>query len=265
VNPNQSSFLHLVRWLSALFVIVGHSQQIGGWNNGVFVYVASHAHAAVIVFFVLSGYVIAESVERKRRFGYTIKEYYADRISRIYSVLIPALILTVILDLFGNFFFPDRYADPQLIPQDSYFIRLFINAASLQGIWGHRSQFGSNPALWSIGYEFFYYIVYGLIVWKPRYWLVLALTFSCVVGPYTILYGLIWLTGVFAFKLRKRLNVNFFVWLSLLFVANHYLQYAPNQIIQHLPQFYKDFTFGIFGSLMLISGLVTHHTHIIIQ
>ena len=54
-----------------------------------------------MVFFVLSGYVIASTVERKRELGITLNSYYLDRFSRIYSVLIPAIILTVLLDAIG--------------------------------------------------------------------------------------------------------------------------------------------------------------------
>lgn len=78
--------------MCALFVLVGHSQLIGGGGGNVFIILASHAHASVIVFFVLSGYVIAATVERKRELGLTLREYYIDRFSRIYCVLIPAVI-----------------------------------------------------------------------------------------------------------------------------------------------------------------------------
>ena len=45
----------------------------------------------MIVFFVLSGYVIAHVLATRER---TLFEYFASRFSKLYSVVVPALILT---------------------------------------------------------------------------------------------------------------------------------------------------------------------------
>jgi peptidoglycan/LPS O-acetylase OafA/YrhL len=251
MNTDKSIFLHCVRWVSALFVLIGHSHLIGGGGGAIFVFLASHAHAAVMVFFVLSGYVIASTVERKRALGFPLKDYYFDRFSRIYSVLIPAIILTVLLDAIGVQLFQQRYLDPALLPQDHFVIRFLVNIFSLQGIWGYRVQLGSNPALWSIGYEFCYYILYGLLIWRPRYWQLFILCIAVVVGPNVLMYGLVWLLGVLAFRIQSKSKINFLVGLCGLVIANHIFQYNP---VSYMPEVLRDFIFGIVVMIFILAN-----------
>ena len=57
-----------------------------------------YGREAVIVFFVLSSFVIAYTVDQE---NCTLFEYAIHRISRIYLVVIPALILTPMADWIG--------------------------------------------------------------------------------------------------------------------------------------------------------------------
>lgn len=240
IDEHKSHFLHALRWLSALLVVIGHSQLIGGGGDGLFVFISSHAHAAVMVFFVISGYVIAADVDRKKVQSYTLRLYLINRISRIYSVLLPAILLTLILDFQGAELFHARYADPNLIPQNFYFVRLAVNLLSLQGIWGFRVQLGSNPALWSIGYEVSYYLLFGIITWRPKFWKLAVPGIILLVGPVIVAYGLIWLLGVFAY--RSKFVSPFFLSLLLVLLANHFLEYDP---IDFLPEVVRDLLFAV--------------------
>ena len=62
---------------------------------------SGYGHTAVIVFFVLSGYVIAYVSEVKEN---NVKAYWASRLSRLYSLAIPAVLLTPMLDVLGSDF-----------------------------------------------------------------------------------------------------------------------------------------------------------------
>jgi peptidoglycan/LPS O-acetylase OafA/YrhL len=254
MSPEKSFFLHFARWTSALFVLIGHSQLIGGGGGEVFIFLSSHAHAAVMVFFVLSGYVIAATVDKKRKLGLTLKEYYVDRFSRIYSVLIPAIFLTIVIDSVGARLFDERYLNPALLPQDNYAIRLIINLLSLQGIWGYRVQFGSNPALWSIGYEFCYYILYGLIVWRPRYWFLFVFFIAIIVGPKVLTYGFIWLLGVLAFKMQSKISINIIAGFILLIGANYFFQYSLSGVMSAIHEIIRDIIFSIFVMMFVLSN-----------
>ncbi len=239
--------LHLVRWLAALLVIFAHARLLTGYSTEpVFTFFARHAHAAVMVFFVLSGYVIAATTEAKRIRGHSLREYFLDRSSRIYSVLLPAVALTIILDAVGGAMMPEHYAR---LPVSSYFVRLLANLFSLQGFWGFRIQFGSNPPLWSIGYEVCYYALFGLLVWRPKHWPLFVFGISVLVGPVVIGYGVIWLFGALAYRFRIR--VSLILALPVVAIANYFLEYQPVQ----LPLYVRDVIFGLAATTLVCARI----------
>src|SRR4051812_47468734 len=86
-----SPYLDLMRFSAAAIVFGSH---FGSWRltGGLFWQLAPYGHSAVIVFFVLSGFVIAWTAERKDRSG---QDYLLSRASRVLSVAWPAIALTV--------------------------------------------------------------------------------------------------------------------------------------------------------------------------
>lgn len=266
LSPNKSDFLNLVRWMAALVVVFGHVDMYLGLFGGdspeewaAFGYLGSHAHAAVIVFFVLSGYVVTYATERKIVKGdYGFRDYFLDRWSRIYSVLLAAIVVTLILDFIGGKI-SSAYHDPALIPQDGFVLRLIANVFGVQGIWGYRIQLGSNPALWSVGYEFIYYLLFGGLFFSKqlfrRRWvapLIVTLVLG-LIGWKMAAYFFVWLMGVLAYYVsRSRILANFPVssWLvlSALLVANHLIVFLN---ILGLPEVLRDVVFaGVIASLL---------------
>lgn len=257
INDSKSVFLHAVRWIAALIVLVGHAQMYVRQKVGAaafeFEYIGDHAHAAVMVFFVLSGFVIAWSVDKNS--SLTWKKYYLDRFTRIYSVLPLAIGFTLILDFVGSQF-SDAYSNPALIPQDGYLIRLLINIFSLQGIQGYRVQLGSNAALWSVGYEFMYYILFGLIFfWREifrssiKLAIIVLLSLFILAGIKISLYFLIWLLGVAAYKIQKSVELSrtfFWIFLILALLINHFVVYNALGDVEYL----RDFSLAL-----IIAGL----------
>ncbi len=266
----KSSFLHFTRWLAAFIVLVGHTQMVASLTFGKemnynsihwYYYFCFHAHIAVIMFFVLSGYVVAYSTFIKLNGSdeYRFVNYFIDRWSRIYSVLIAAIILTIVLDFYGKYF-NRLYFDSAIIPQDHRVMRLLLNICSLQGLHGYRIQFGSNSALWSIGYEFCYYFIFGLVVFSKQlikrkillYPILLGV--SVIIGSKMLFYFLIWSMGVFAFWIfhYKKYHLPFFIriWLCVLAViANHFIVYK--NIFTH-NQYIQDLIMGLIFSLILL-------------
>jgi peptidoglycan/LPS O-acetylase OafA/YrhL len=243
----MSEGLHLVRWLAALLVILAHARLLTGYSTEpIFTFFARHAHAAVMVFFVLSGYVIAATTETKRTHGYTLRDYFLDRSSRIYSVLLPALALTIVLDAVGAAMMPEHYAR---LPVSSYLVRLLANLFSLQGFWGFRIQFGSNPPLWSIGYEVCYYALFGLFVWRPKHWLLFSSAIAIFVGPVVVGYGVIWFFGALAYRFRVR--VPLIVALPLVAIADYFLEYQPVE----LPLYVRDVMFGFAATALVCAQI----------
>jgi len=104
MNRSFSLYLDLVRFLAALTVLLFHASGLEFVK--VDTVLGHYGREAVIVFFVLSGFVIAYTADQKDS---TLPEYATHRISRIYSVVIPALILTPIVDWIGARIHPEFY------------------------------------------------------------------------------------------------------------------------------------------------------------
>lgn len=239
LSPNKSDLLNFVRWMAALVVVIGHADMYLGLFGGgdpaqwsAFGYLGVHAHAAVIVFFVLSGYVVAYASDRKSSLGnYGFRGYFLDRWSRIYSVLLAAVGFTLALDYVGGMLSP-AYDNPAFIPQDGFVFRLIANLISIQGIWGYRIQLGSNPALWSVGYEFIYYLLFGMLYFRAqifrRAWIgvLVVVVMLGLIGWKMAAYFGIWLTGVAAYhashsRMAKRHPINAWLVIAMLLSLIH--------------------------------------------
>lgn len=261
LSEGKSNLLHLIRWLSAVVVVLGHTLMVDRYIFGrgpidnVYRYIASNHHAAVIIFFVLSGYLISFGSKKYLTTDAVtpLKLYVVDRWSRIYSVLVPGILLTLVADQAIRYFFPAVYLNPSIFPQDYFEVRLLSNVFSLQGAWGHRIQLGSNSALWSIGYEFTFYILFAVYIYFGKqfyrsiaFWLI-SLLFLLVRGPLIMWYMLLWLMGVFAqhfaHPCRNKHSIGFLAGLLLMiFIFNHFL---IRENLFNLPYFVNDFLFAI--------------------
>lgn len=258
LTTSKSVFIHFIRWFAAFLVLLGHINMLSEHNvpDNFLSYIGSQAHSGVIIFFVLSGFVIAFSVNNSK--SVSCKKYFIDRISRIYSVLPLALILTILIDLIGSGF-SDAYFDSSLIPQDNYLIRLLINMFSLQGWQGYRSQFGSNSPLWSIGYEVFYYAIFGLVYfWKDIFLKKIKLAIFCIfilfflAGLKVSLYFLIWCLGYVAYQIQRSVKlppIFFWVFLFSFIFINHYMKF----VFFDCPEFFQDILIAFAFALLLIA------------
>jgi peptidoglycan/LPS O-acetylase OafA/YrhL len=164
--------------------------------------------AAVIYFFVLSGYLVGGSVLKSVRDGrWSWREYALSRLSRLYVVLIPALVLTALLDWIGRsngvtgwaYLNPTEemgFAVAQLDTWRNFFGTLFF----LQHI--RTELYGSNTPLWSLACEFWYYLVFpvlALTLIRRRGWLAAGLSVTAI--GWFVGYGVYslfpcWLAGV---------------------------------------------------------------------
>lgn len=97
-----SLYLDFVRFSAALLVLFFHANRI---HRPGFAF-TTFGHEAVIIFFVLSGYVIAFVAAEKES---SLRTYGIARAARIYSVAIPAILLTAFVDYVGFQIFPEGY------------------------------------------------------------------------------------------------------------------------------------------------------------
>jgi peptidoglycan/LPS O-acetylase OafA/YrhL len=170
-------------------------------------------HQWVVVFFVLSGYLVGGSVLRSVAMDrWSWRGYLLNRLTRLYTVLIPALVLGGLLDvagihLFGSSGIYGGHAGTHELTFDvSTHLHWFIllgNYAFLQGIF--VQTFGSNGPLWSLANEFWYYLAFPPLVfivwrrsspWQRALNLLLLAAIVVFVRPAIALLGLIWLMGV---------------------------------------------------------------------
>jgi peptidoglycan/LPS O-acetylase OafA/YrhL len=194
-----SVYLDLVRVLASVLVVVYH---FVGWPH---FGVAKNAlniwgHEAVIVFFVLSGFVIRHAAETK---DFTLHEFATSRLSRFYSVIVPCLVLTMAFDYFGRAIAPDIYAIVN-IPDTAgmIFAKLYSTVFMLNETWVSK-DFYSNVAYWSICYEFWFYFLFALRAYaSPRQRLVGGLLALVLVGPRILVMFPVWLVGTLAYTER---------------------------------------------------------------
>ena len=197
LSPAASLILDVVRFLAAVTVAMGHfSQSIFsvGLPN-----LMPAAAASVGVFFVLSGFIIRYVTLYRESF---LAEYLADRASRLYSVVLPALAFTVVADLVA------RHRDSGLLSVNAgeYVLRIFASAGFLSETWFQDlTPFGNGP-FWSLSYEAFYYALYGvgfyLRGWKRIAWL---FGVGMLAGPAVLMLAPIWFLGSSLFDVYQGL------------------------------------------------------------
>ena len=88
-----SLYLDVIRLGAATLVFLSHVglQAVSG---GFLWQLHAYGTVAVVIFFVLSGYVVASASDRP---GVTGQDYFVTRLSRMYSVALPAIVLSVLL------------------------------------------------------------------------------------------------------------------------------------------------------------------------
>jgi len=220
VIDKREIHLDFLRGFAALLVLADHLRAFcfldfsdlgrSDFFDYIFYFLTGLGHQAVMIFFVLSGFFIGGSVFHKISDGtWGWGDYLANRLSRLWVVLIPALVLTFAFDEAGIFltggngyngeFNQMIHSGPMLNGRlDTGFLCFLSNLFFLQTIIS--PVFGSNGPLWSLCNEFWYYIIFPPLVflfarnkkWMVRifYFLILILLF-CFLPRAILIYGCI--------------------------------------------------------------------------
>jgi peptidoglycan/LPS O-acetylase OafA/YrhL len=198
-----SLYLDLARFGAALMVFFAHVHHFIG---RLFWQAEFYTQTAVMVFFVLSGYVIAH-VTNTREF--TCVEYSASRFARLYSVVLPALLLTALCD----YLISKAVGGLESNGAIGYLATLFfINRFWL---WPNLEA-GTNLPFWSLSFEACYYVAIGLCLFAKGYVRVLGLILlSAVAGPSIILLAPVWFFCYGAYHLSRRSQLSLLSGLGL--------------------------------------------------
>ena len=224
LSSAQRVHLDFARAAAALLVLFGHAAQL--FLPGSLLARGQAQGIGVLVFFLISGFLISLSVLQKRaERNYGLAQYFIDRFCRIYCAFLPALILVLVVDglvaddpgyawrhdynlptWFGNLLMLQDFPAFQIlrrlgVPEQSWFV----------------SSFGSGRQFWTISIEWWIYMLFGgiVLVWLRRGRLGLAgglvLAFVAgeplyhLVGGYDECLTALWIVGFAASLLFLRL------------------------------------------------------------
>lgn len=156
LTPATQLFLNVLRVSAAQAVLWGHCRAF------VFGTLSSPMieNIAVMLFFILSGFLISFSLFRKN-FNVTFTEFFLARFCRIYCGLIPALIFIALID--GVFIHLGGYSH-----HCDYSVKAFLgNVFMLQNFpYFHIPTFGSGRPLWTLNIEWWLYMFFGWFLLK---------------------------------------------------------------------------------------------------
>jgi peptidoglycan/LPS O-acetylase OafA/YrhL len=200
VNRATSIYLDLVRFLAAVVVLVTHLAYsrftgglLGGWRT--------YGNDAVMIFFVLSGYVIAHTVTSRDG---DFRGYLTNRLARLYSVALPAIVLTIVLDQVGRALDPAMYDGFWYQASDPLW-RVLRAVSFTNELWLDSVRLFTNGPYWSLGYEFWYYMIFAAACFlrgARRNWTLAGL--ALLVGPKILLLLPVWLLGVWVHRVNAR-------------------------------------------------------------
>ena len=271
MNRNFSLYLDVIRFFAATIVLLHHLSDLL-FNSEMRIF--NIGHEAVVIFFVLSGYVISYSVKVK---SYDYKTYFLARFSRIYSVAIPALLLTIVLDVIGTTICRACYQDIY-VALDYPVIRFLASITFTGELWFVSILSFSNIPFWSIHYEVFFYVFFGAMLYAPkRYRAGILFLLVLIVGPKVAILLPLWLFGAYLYRPKDYFNstiINLFLWFAtigaLLYLlsiggkaliteqANHFLfsvlGFPENLNLAASRYFVFDYVFGIIFGLNLITS-----------
>ena len=265
MDKKLSNYLDIVRVIASFAVLFQH---LSMYNNNVFAFFQNYGHPAVMGFFILSGYVIAfVADQREKEFNTFLKHRFA----RLYSVMLVAWILTIILDTTGSLLInPETYVGA--IASDNILVRIFSHLFFLQESWFVSIQFFSNQPLWSLSYEFWYYILFGIVfLYKGKYKWGIILTTLLIMGPVILIYGLIWFAGAYLYHLHKKdrainpalANFIFLLSVPVIFSYPYWNQFLLPTNLPSIGKlaWYTFFDDIIFATFVLINIFIFRYTH----
>ncbi|MHB8209551.1 acyltransferase family protein, partial [Mucilaginibacter sp.] len=152
--------LEAVRGFAAVYIVLNHSLpvplMIGGKDFSI---LFRFGQEAVILFFLLSGFVIqcAFTLSADKSF----KTFFSKRFLRIYIPLICVFITNYSLDaLQSGAFLPIDFhslaGNLLMLQNSSFFLKPYVTVGSFLG----------NTPLWSLSYEWWFYMVFFVIITK---------------------------------------------------------------------------------------------------
>jgi peptidoglycan/LPS O-acetylase OafA/YrhL len=243
----QSLLMNLLRGLASLQVAAAHlrAEIYPGLRNldepglayMALAFFTGFAHQAVMVFFLISGWLVGGSLLNKMGQPRALRSYAIDRATRLWTVLLPTFLLMIGIGLITGAAAPEPagFSAPGEFSAGTF----AGNLLGLQTVVVDR--FGGNYPLWSLANETWYYIQFPLLllVFTGRGLLQQAagaalLALSMAFLPYVMsLYFGIWLLGALFSRIRidSSVGVRLFLLALAAAISVYYRVYGVNDDI----------------------------------
>jgi peptidoglycan/LPS O-acetylase OafA/YrhL len=159
--------LDFIRFIAASLVLFSHAYPLTTGNNGSEPFailskgVMTYGELAVSIFFVISGFLITQSYDRSKN---PIK-YFKARSLRIFPGLIMVVLLSIFLlgpiltELSLKDYFTNRETYDYVKTITMYWLQFDLPGVFPTNIWPGAV----NGSLWTLWYEFFFYIVVAIL------------------------------------------------------------------------------------------------------
>lgn len=208
LTENQSVSLDTLRGLAAVIVAICHCSQlfINQHLPEYYRFFAILAQSCVMVFFVLSGFLITKSITGNiaRNGSLDLKDYAIKRFARIYPPLIFSFVVVAVLTVLSKQFFIS--GDGSLATANGWVNKYGFNvelfgylpsAIMSNGFVGDMSP-ASNSPLWSLSIEVWYYVIAGMILSGRKELIIAGLAVGYVGisnnSPF-FYYSIVWVLG----------------------------------------------------------------------
>jgi peptidoglycan/LPS O-acetylase OafA/YrhL len=230
VNNNLSAVLDFFRWVSAFIVVIGHSRPIFfvPWPqvkqpdvfSTVLYFITGWGDYGVLMFFAISGFLIGGgAIEKSKANEFSFAQYFINRFTRIYIVLLPALLLVWALDVTGLEWLNSLGIYTQEYPigalpfdtRDATGPLNFIcNLLMLQNVMA--PPFGTAQPLWSLSWEWWSYmmapLLLGVLVRMSGRWAVLlSALLAAAFAVAGLKYFLFWHLGILLALVRFKSKI----------------------------------------------------------
>lgn len=208
LTESQSISLDTLRGLAAVIVVICHCSQlfINQHLPEYYRFFAVLAQSCVMLFFVLSGFLITKSITGNiaRNGALDLKDYAVKRFARIYPPLVFSFIIVAVLTILSHQFFIST--DGSLSTANGWVNKYGFNvslfnyipsAIMSNGFVGAMSP-ASNAPLWSLSIEVWYYVIAGLILSGRKELIVVGLAVVYIgisTNPPFFYYSIVWVLG----------------------------------------------------------------------
>ena len=201
--------LDYTRGIAAVAVVLGHARSFVEETLGYSLFSSSNVWQkilliptiygvdAVAVFFVLSGFLVGgQALSQSLSNNFRLNLFFASRLGRLYAVLFPGLALTALCGVITG------------THESLNWWTFFCNLGFAMPV--RCGNFGGNSPLWSLGYEFWFYLLFagvtGLFVRKSfKSGAILTIAPVLLFGPQLLILFPAWLLGVATAFLDSRL------------------------------------------------------------